>query len=111
MAVVDKFDRLYSARATGKFGDCAQGVGKPETGIYQRRHRGKKIIIVKEKIYSPTNNHLENQEIWRGVFAAGVEAWQGLTQDEKNQYNKKAESRHIEGFNLFMKRWLINHKT
>jgi hypothetical protein len=109
MAIVDKMDKIYSLRVTGKFGDSKSKIYSKFNGIYQRRHRGKNIILVKEKIYRPTNPQTETQQAWRDVFANGVEAWQLLTTSEKSVYNKLAINYNMLGFNLFIRNWLKYH--
>jgi len=43
--------------------------------------------------------------VWE-KFRKGVKLWQDLTIEEKTVYNIKAIPKKMEGFNLFMSKWL-----
>lgn len=47
------------------------------------------------------------QVAWWNKFAAGVSAWQALTAEQKNEWNKKAYPLKMSGFNYFMRKHLL----
>jgi hypothetical protein len=62
------------------------------------------------KFQIPTNPRTPKQQAWRAIFRAGVLEWQALDSETKAFYNTLATPLHIEGFNLFMRRWLHERK-
>jgi len=92
------------------------------SGIYQRKRvgvgstlppykRGNRWAISRMAHYRPTNNQLPGQQAWRGVFADGMAQYALLTTDEKTLLSKEARKTRMLGFNLFMQRWLQEHRT
>jgi hypothetical protein len=81
-------------------------VENPRAGIYQIKHTFEGPRISHEKLYRPTNPQTATQQNWRGIFTSGVQAWQGLTSDDKGLYNQRAKRQRLSGFNLFMREWL-----
>lgn len=80
-----------------------------EAGFYQRRPRPTGQIIVRMKHYFPTNYQHEQQQVWRGVFADGVDAWKLLTAEQKLVYKQRKYPRHMGGFQRFMREYLKAH--
>lgn len=78
-------------------------------GFYQRRPRATGQIIVKMKHYWPTNRQHKDQQVWRGVFADGVAAWQSLTDEQKLEWKQKKYPRNMLGFHRFMRQYLKTH--
>jgi hypothetical protein len=121
MPFVEGFDKLNSFRVRGMFGrvkafkdhtKTAEQVmaENPLAGVYQIRHTKSGPKLLKEKLYWPNNPQTEEQQMWRGVFAEGVRAWQSLTPTQKLVYNIRARRFKFLGFNLFMREWLNSNK-
>ena len=79
------------------------------SGIYRRDNVTGKVKHYREPYYITKNPRTEPQQTWRGVFADAVAAWKALTPDEKNQYNIKAKGKHMSGYNLFLREYLLSH--
>lgn len=77
-------------------------------GIYQMRTRFGHRINVKEKFYVPTNPQTVPQQANRQDFADAVVAWQGLSDSQKQVYNKRARTRHMSGYNLFLRQKMLS---
>lgn len=92
----------------GHYGVRQYGEDDPNQGIYQTRKGKKSQIIVKEKFYVPTNPNTEAQQIVREKMAEGVRGWQNLTEEDKEWYNNKARGKRFSGFNLFIKKALLD---
>jgi hypothetical protein len=91
-----------------------------QPGVYQMRPRpyvGKGFktprsghnICVRMKFYQPSNQTQPKKVARQLVFASAVLAWQGLTLDEKKEYNRRASGKHYFGYNLFLKEYLKTH--
>ena len=78
-------------------------------GIYQMRPRAGGKICVREVFYSPTETPARLANPRRVVYGAAVEAYRNLTDDQKLEYHKKAYGKHMSGYNLFMKQYLLNN--
>ena len=120
MAIVTKAQGLLSDDFRGKLGvscgfgyallGCSQmGDNNDRAGIYQRKRTGKKFGLSRMRTYVPTNNQLENQQIWRSVFRDGVLAWQALDTESKRAYNVLKYPSAQSGFNRFMSQYLKTH--
>lgn len=79
------------------------------SGIYQRKPRPAGEIFIKMRHYFPTNNQLENQQLWRGVFSDAVSAWQLLSAEEKIIWAKKKWPRNMAGYHRFLRHYLKTH--
>ena len=79
------------------------------SGIYRRDNVTGKVKHYREPYYITKNPRTGPQQTWRGVFADAVAAWKALTPDEKNQYNIKAKGKHMSGYNLFLREYLLSH--
>jgi len=78
-------------------------------GIYRSRVQNGIRSNEKLKFYSPTNPQTEAQQANRQKIADAVTAWQALTNEQKAVYNKKAISRRMSGYNLFIKEHLLSN--
>lgn len=96
----------YGVRGYGAF---YYGAGAQFHGIYRVRHRWGKVIQEKMPFYWPTNPQLPAQQAWRGIFTDAVAGWQGLTDEQKEVYNKKAVGKRMSGYNLFLSEYLFSH--
>jgi len=132
MAIVIFPYRLLSLDCRGTFGynsGCGRarlgysrcGADSVYGGVYQRKVYGKGVTLMPSKrgnrwatslmkYYRPTNPRTVVQQSWRGIFANAITAWQGLTAVEKDLYSKKARSRGMSGYNLFISHWLQSRR-
>ena len=89
----------------------------PISGIYSRKLIAKGAAVTDPKaegrwgtscmkFYLPTNRRKPAQQAWRVIFADGVTQYHSLTDDERDILYKKATTRGMTGFNLFMSHWL-----
>jgi hypothetical protein len=90
---------------TGKLGkpDVADPLGV--YGIYQMRKMKKGKGYVKMKFYTPTNPRTEAQQANRQKFANAMSAWGSLTDEQKQAYIKRAKTRNMFGWGLFIREW------
>lgn len=89
------------------FGWSRYGYFSEVAGIYRvRTYQGKKY---KEKMnfYPYVITHTEQQNVNRSKFANAVSAWQALTSESKAVYNKRAIGRHLFGYHLFIKEYML----
>jgi hypothetical protein len=82
----------------------------PLAGLYQRRPRKTGQIFVRMRDHIVPNPQTPAQQAWRAIFSSGVNAWQALTAEQKQVYNKKKWPRHMIGFSRFMREYLNTHK-
>jgi len=75
-------------------------------GIYRVWRRWGKEQCFKEKFYVPYNPRTEPQQANRMKFASAVAAWQALTPEQKELYNKKAANLNMSGYNLFISEFM-----
>lgn len=94
-----------------RFGAANFGDTRKLSGIYQGRRLSKdpsrydpvsnpRYPFITMRTYRPTYANTEIQEENRGKFAAAVEFWQGLTDDEKAIYNERGAKRRVSGYNV-----------
>lgn len=121
MAIVTSKEMFLSFEAQKKFGKpnlygCSffgvseYGDDLALSGVYQKRRINGKPVFVRMKHMIPKNPQTEKQQAWRAIFADGVTAWHNLTESERVEYNRLAIPYRIEGFNLFLKRYLYEKK-
>jgi hypothetical protein len=96
----------YGDRWYGKF---EYGYFTPLWGIYQMRKRARGSIIVREKFYSPKDQTQPLKVARQLVFAAAILGWQGLTDEQKANYNKRAIGKNTQGYNIYLKEYLLSH--
>lgn len=89
-----------------EYGQVKYGENDTRIGIYQRRHKEKKVIYSRLKFYIPKNPQTTPQQAHRTIFINGMSEWKNLTQEQKNAYNKKAHKKHLHGVNLFLREYL-----
>jgi hypothetical protein len=109
MAIVDKFDALNSLSARNKFGIRAGGIPGPNACVFQQKvtKQGKKTS---KMVYNPPSNpRTVLQQANRSVFADAVSSWQILTDEQKLAYNKNAVGKHMSGYNLFIREYMLNN--
>lgn len=79
------------------------------SGIYRTDNVTGKTRNYREPYYITKNPRKPAQQAWRGIFADAVLAWQGLTEEQQNQYNQRAKGKRFSGYNLFLKEYLLSH--
>jgi len=79
------------------------------TGIFRRDNVTGEVKYYREPYYTPKNPRTEAQQANRQKLADGVVAWQALTPEQKNQYNKRAIGRGMSGYNLFLHEYLLSN--
>jgi len=99
LGLPNSFGEIYFGWS--EFGDYFEAAG-----FYQRRPSMKGQVIVRMRHYWPTNNQHEAQQVWRGVFADGVDAWKALTNEQKEIWRKLKYPRNMLGFHRFMRYYL-----
>lgn len=99
---------LYSIHARGKFPigfDYSPGYyGYPV--IYQVRRTWHGLQQVREKYYKPREPSTSKQAGTWVAFHNAVKAWQELTPEEKEVYNKRNYPPRMSGYNRFLKDYL-----
>ena len=79
------------------------------SGIYRRDNVSGKVKHYREPYMIPYNPRTVSQQANRQILADGVLAWQGLTEEQQNQYNINAKGKHMSGYNLFLREYLLSH--
>ena len=79
------------------------------SGIYRTDNVTGRTKFYREPYYITKNPRTETQQANRQKLADGVAAWKVLTPDEKNEYNIKAKGKHMSGYNLFLREYLLSH--
>jgi hypothetical protein len=104
----------------GTFGLVRYGETQKIGGIYQRRRSGYNnftgpppanapTYFVKMRSYGPTNPKTPIQMANRQKMTNATTAWQGLTDEEKSVYNKRASRKGRVGYFLFMSEHMKSH--
>jgi len=128
---ISPFDTLKSLAVTNIYGTSAGygfavfgraqfGDENWEGGIYQKRVTGYnqtgRISGRKRKTYyvlmrdNPTTNpNTEDQQIQRSKFADAVASWQGLTNEQKANYNQRSNIGHKSGYNVYISEYMKSH--
>jgi len=97
------------------FGDddvSIEVVGQPPillSGIYRTDNVTGQTRNYRQPYRIVRNPRSELQQANRQKMADGVIAWRGLTDYEKNQYNKNAVRKGMSGYNLFLHEYLRSH--
>ena len=80
-------------------------------GVYTRVLTLKGWDVARRRYYRPSNPQTAPQQSWRGIFSDGVAAYHALTDAERALLLKKARTRGMSGFNLFMSSWLQSRRA
>jgi hypothetical protein len=78
------------------------------SGIYRRDNVTGKVRYYREPYYITKNPRTDEQQAWRATFADAVTAWQNLTGEQKSVYNNRAVGKHMSGYNLFLREYLLS---
>lgn len=120
MVVVDPMDEAIAVQTRKKLGRSSEygqkeyggfeyGEQDDKFGIYQVRGRFEEQVITKSKFYWPFNPQTEIQQANRQKMTNAVVAWQNLTAEQKDVYNKKAIGTRLSGYNLFLSEYLLSN--
>jgi len=109
MAVVTGKAKMLGFEFWGVIGHDGDPDPLDVAGIYRRRPTQNGRTIVRMDFYDYVITHTEAQQTNREKFADAVAYWQGLTEEEKNQYNIKARRLEMYGYNLCLREYLLSH--
>jgi hypothetical protein len=88
------------------FGYSLFGDDMEVAGVY-RYGGGRRPRSVDRMVhYAPTNPQSVEQQANRSTFADAVSEWQGLTAEERLEYNDRAKRISRHGYNLFISEYL-----
>jgi len=79
------------------------------SGIYRSDNVTGVTKWYKEPYYIPKNPRTESQQAQRSKLADGVSEWFDLTPEEKDVFNERARAKHLSGYNLFLKEYLLSN--
>lgn len=110
---------LKSIESRQKFGDPNQcgfsicgwslcGSFNDVAGLYRVRHYNGKKYREKMAFYPYVITHSETQTVNRAKFASAVSAWQILPAETKAEYKKRAIGRHMFGYHLFLREYMLS---
>jgi len=133
VAIVSPLESVAGMEVRGHFGRSLNvgrmrlgynyvGADVPSFGIYSRKVYGQGVTLKPSKrgdrwglsrmvFYRPTNPQTVPQQAWRAVFAEAISTWRGLTDLERASYSKKARTRGMSGYNLFISNWLQSRRA
>ncbi len=94
---------------TAHFGYTLFGHFDRFAGIYRVWRNGSQKLPQRMVFYWIPNPRTVSQQANRAKFAAAMAAWSALTSDQKEKYNKRAKSRHIIGYNLYVKEYMLGY--
>lgn len=109
------FMPLYSIQAWGRFyGYYPFGYaypGCPTTSgnaVYQRRRTSHGTIVIKEVYSTPANPRSDTQQQNRLKFSDAIDAWQALSDEEKETWDQMVYPRQMSGYNRFIRNYMVN---
>ena len=79
------------------------------SGIYRTDNVTGGTKYYREPYYITRNPRSDEQQAHRQKYGKAVGAWRDLTDEERNQYNKRAKGKRYSGWNLFYKEYLQSH--
>jgi len=97
-----------------EFGNTTLGVDKFAnilllSGIYRTDNVTGKTRVYREPFYITKNPRYAPQQANRQKYADGITAWQLLTDEQKEIYNKRAIGKKMFGYHLFLKEYLLSN--
>lgn len=99
--------RIQPVPTRKDFGKVAQygcgvygGISFGEVLLTDRRN-------IKERYYIPLQTMTPEKIASQTAFRSAILAWQALTPEQKAVYNKRAESRPMFGYNLFVREFML----
>ena len=99
----------YNVFGQRNFGDFKYPGENPCYGVYRTTKGADGKITIKQKFYIPSNPKTEIQQANRSKFADAVAGWQGLTTEQKAEYNKRVAHKNFSGYNLYISEYLSSH--
>lgn len=78
------------------------------SGIYQRAGCYGKFKLWRKPYFIPPNPRTIPQQTNRQKIADGILAWRDLTTEQKAFYNEKALGKHMSGYNVFLRQFLLS---
>lgn len=130
MVIIKPIDGVRASKQIGKIGNYAEfgrifyghaqyGKSFEEAGIYQMRKckigyptEGTKYhyakLPIRMKFYEPTNKQTEKQQANRQKFADAIEAYQNLTDEEKQVYYNQAIGQKKSGYNIYLTKYMLS---
>jgi hypothetical protein len=88
---------------------CDYSVGKRHYGIYQVQNYKNGQVTVRLKFPKTRPVTFGAGEVAsREKLAEAVVSWQGLTEEEKESYNKRAIVKKITGYSLFVREYMLS---
>jgi len=110
---IDNRGKLGRAGGFGRisFGYNTFGLYSFFYGIYKLHATKGHKELNKTRFYRPTNPNSEKQQYWRTCYKNGIIAWQHLHPSAKLKCNNAAKKFSYSGFNLYLKKYLINCRT
>jgi len=79
------------------------------SGIYRTDNVTGKTRYYREPYYFPKNPRSDPQQAQRGLVISGAAAWQALTSEQKQAFNARAQGKHLTGYNLFLREYILSH--
>lgn len=79
------------------------------SAIYRVRHYEGQKHKERLEFYPYIITNTTEQATRRATFADAVLAWQNLAENQKSEFNRKAIGRHMSGYNLFIRYYLLSH--
>jgi len=97
-----------------EFGNTTLGVDKFAnilllSGIYRTDNVTGATKFYREPFYITKNPRTVPQQANRAKLGPAVSAWQALTNEQKEVYNKRAIGKRFFGYQLFLKEYLLSH--
>ena len=89
------------------YGNFKYGEHAIVSGVYQTVHRGRKRWVQRIGYVVPNNPRSIPQQANRTKFADAVSAYQALTNEQKELLVWRARDRHMSGYNLFLREFMI----
>jgi hypothetical protein len=78
------------------------------SGIYRTDNVTGRTKCYREPYYITKNPRTESQQDNRLKFADAIAGWQGLTEEQQNQYNIRAKGKPLSGYNLFLREFMLS---
>lgn len=79
-----------------------------QKGIYQKRRINGKIETVKYNFYTYNTIRTTARGVCRDKFQAGMTAWKALTDEEKQEWHKKAQGHRMTACNMFLHCYMLD---
>jgi len=98
----------YEPFGTSQFGETTYGNFFLLSGVYAHRKCAEGNIIQRRSYSMPIITNDPDVQDSRDKFALAVARWQGLTYNEKLAYNRRSVGRHMSGYNLSIREYMLS---